>query len=75
MPDNQTEYLLAAMRRASASLKASALEIEEIGVALSRGMIDAGVAVMWLADIGALRCVVPPVMSNAILPEALNENG
>ncbi len=57
------------MRRASASLKSSALEIEEIGVALSRGMIDAQMAVVWLQDIGALPCVVPPVMSNAILPD------
>ncbi len=66
MPDNHTEYLLAAMRRASASLKASALEIEEIGVALSRGMIDAQMAVVWLQDIGALAAVVPPVMSDTL---------
>ncbi len=66
MPDNHTEYLLAAMRRASASLKTSALEIEEIGVALSRGMIDAQMAVVWLQDIGALGAVVPPVMSDTL---------
>lgn len=66
MPDNHTEYLLAAMRRASASLKASALEIEEIGVALSRGMIDANMATVWLQDIGALGYVVPPVMSELV---------
>lgn len=66
MPDNQTEYLLAAMRRASASLKSSALEIEEIGVALSRGMIDANMATVWLQNIGALGAVVPPVMSELI---------
>lgn len=66
MPDNQTEYLLAAMRRASASLKSSALEIEEIGVALSRGMIDANMATVWLHDIGVLAVVVPPIMSDLI---------
>lgn len=66
MPDNHTEYLLAAMRRASASLKSSALEIDEIGVALSRGMIDAGMATTWLQNIGALGAVVPPVMSDLI---------
>lgn len=70
MPSDQTEYLLAAMRRASASLKSSALEIEEIGVALSRGMIDAGMAVVWLQNIGALEAVVPPVMTSALLPDA-----
>lgn len=66
MLDNHTEYLLAAMRRASASLKASALEIEEVGVALSRGMIDANMATVWLQDIGALGYVVPPVMSDLV---------
>lgn len=58
------------MRRASASLKSSALEIEEIGVALSRGMIDAQMAVVWLQNVGLLAAVVPPVMNSTLLPDA-----
>lgn len=51
--------MLAAMRRAVAVLRADALGIEEVGVALSRDMIDAETAAGWLDHIGALGIVQP----------------
>lgn len=50
--DEKRDFTLAALRRAVASVRLTALEIEEIGIALGHGMIDAEGAVTWLDTVG-----------------------
>lgn len=50
--DAKREFVLAALRRAVASVRLTALEIEEIGTALAHNMVDAEQAVTWLDTIG-----------------------
>ena len=52
--DQRKEFMLAALRRASACLRSSALELDEIGVSLKFDMITAEGAVSWLDFIGAM---------------------
>lgn len=65
-PESRKEFMLAAMRRAIASLRASALEIEEVGTSLKLGMIDAEQAAVWLDHIGALRTIEPPALPGSV---------
>lgn len=59
--DDRREFMLAALRRASLNLQATAAELNEIGISLRCNMIDAEAAVSWLDYIGALPCInLPP---------------
>ena len=53
------EFLLAALRAASARARALALDIDTIGVALKGGLIGADTAVAWLHDANLLWLIGP----------------
>lgn len=55
---DRTEYLLAALRVASARAKLYVVEIDSIGVALKGGFIGPDDAMAWVNDIGAGGLVV-----------------
>src|SRR5205807_438523 len=63
-PDDKRQFMLAALRRASLSLQATAAELNEIGVSLRCNMINAEDAVTWLDHIGALHCINLPPWNN-----------
>ena len=53
------EFLLAALRAASARTRAIALDIDTIGVALKGGLIGADTAVAWIREANLLWLVGP----------------
>ena len=53
------EFLLAALRAASARARAIPLDIDTIGVALKGGLIGTDTAVAWIRDAGLLWLVGP----------------
>jgi len=65
-PEAKREFMLAALRRASAEHRSDALHLDEIGVSLKLNMIDAEGAVTWLNYIGALDCINVPPWTNRI---------
>ena len=64
--DKKQEFMLAAVRAARARAQATALELEEIGIALKHNMIDAEAAVTWLDFIGALNFINVEPFTNKI---------
>ena len=53
------EFILAALRAASARARAIPLDIDTIGVALKGGLIGADTAVAWIHDAGLMWLVGP----------------
>jgi hypothetical protein len=48
--ERHREFMLAALRSASARLKLMVQEVDEIGVALNKNLIGSATAVAWLRD-------------------------
>lgn len=64
--DDQREFLLSALRRASADLRSGAYQLDEIGVSLKFNMIDAPGAVSWLDYIGAIHIINAEPFTNKV---------
>ncbi|MCX7313928.1 MAG: hypothetical protein NTV56_19995 [Alphaproteobacteria bacterium] len=64
--DDKRDFMLAALRRACAHLRAKEFELEEIGVALRFRMINAEDAVAWLDHIGATDTINTPPWTNRV---------
>ncbi len=55
--EDRREYLLSALRVASARARMCEAEINSIGVALKGGIIDCYTAMEWIKEIGALELI------------------
>ena len=54
------EYLIRHLRAARARAQLAVCEIDRIGVALARQMIDSDEVLAWLNEVDALRFLLPP---------------
>lgn len=61
-----TGFMLAQLRVAAARANLTVVEIDSIGTALAGGLIDAGTAAAWAADIGIDLTIASSVTITAI---------
>jgi hypothetical protein len=53
-PDPDRDHLLAGLRSARSKMAAYTAELDSVGTALSRNVVDVDEALCWLSNIGAL---------------------